>query len=57
MNQDENAKLLGVGVRGRGRGGLDLLPRQAVDKSAEKLAAGEEEGSTSPLPERVLVFI
>lgn len=53
MNQDENAKLLGVGVRGRGRAGLDLPARQVVDKSAEKLAAGEEEGSTSPLPERV----
>ncbi|XP_021643046.2 casein kinase 1-like protein HD16 isoform X1 [Hevea brasiliensis] len=53
MNQDENAKLLVGGVRGRGRAGLDLPARQAVEKSAEKLAAGEEEGSTSPLPERV----
>ncbi|WCJ42441.1 Protein kinase family protein [Euphorbia peplus] len=55
MNHDENAKLLGTGVRGRGRAGLDLPARQAVDKSAEKLAAGEDEGSTTPLPERVQV--
>lgn len=54
MNQDENAKL--VVVRGRGRAGLDLPVRQVVEKSAEKLVAGEEEGSTSPLPERVLIF-
>ncbi|XP_050216855.1 casein kinase 1-like protein HD16 [Mercurialis annua] len=53
MNQDKNAKLLGAGAHGRGRAGLDFPARQAVDKSAEKLAAGEEEGSTSPLPERV----
>ncbi|XP_065848988.1 casein kinase 1-like protein HD16 isoform X1 [Euphorbia lathyris] len=53
MNHDDNAKLLGTGVRGRGRAGLDLPARQAVEKSAEKLAAGEDEGSTSPLPERV----
>ncbi|EEF48278.1 casein kinase 1-like protein HD16 isoform X2 [Ricinus communis] len=55
MNQDQNAKVLGVGARGRGRAGLDLPVRQAGEKSAEKLAAGEEEGSTGPLPERVQV--
>ncbi|OAY27326.1 casein kinase 1-like protein HD16 isoform X2 [Manihot esculenta] len=53
MNQDENAKLLGGGVRGRGRAVLDMPARQAVERSAEKLAAGEEEGRISPLPERV----
>lgn len=57
MNQDENAKLLGGGVRGRGRAVLDMPARQAVERSAEKLAAGEEEGRISPLPERVLIFI
>jgi hypothetical protein len=62
----ENAKPLGAGAGagGLGRGGLDLLKKevvaiqdeQAVQKCAEKLAA-EAEGSTSPLPERVLILM
>ncbi|KAJ4846400.1 Casein kinase 1-like protein hd16 [Turnera subulata] len=49
MNQDGKVKQA-VG-RGRGRAALDLPVRQAVEKSAEKLV--DEDGSTSPLPERV----
>ena len=62
MNQGKNAKPLGAGAGGRGRGALDLPGREVVaiqdepvvQKSAEKLAAAGKEGSTSPLPERVL---
>ncbi|CAN0900149.1 Casein kinase 1-like protein HD16 [Linum grandiflorum] len=53
MNQDRNGKLLGTGMRDQGHPGLDLPLRQPVEKSAEKLVAGDEEGSASPLPERV----
>lgn len=57
----ENAKPLGAGAGGLGRGGLDLPKKevvavqddQMVQKCAEKLAA-EAEGSTNPLPEKVL---
>lgn len=62
MNQGKISKPLGAGVGGRGRGGLDLPGRQVVaiqdelvvHKSAEKLAA-EEEPSSSPIPERVIL--
>lgn len=62
MNQGKNTKPLGTGAGGRGRGALDLPGREVVaiqdeplvQKSAEKLAAAGKEGSTSPLPERVL---
>ncbi|XP_062148104.1 casein kinase 1-like protein HD16 [Alnus glutinosa] len=58
----ENAKPLGAGAGGLGRGGLDLPKKEVaaiqdermVQKCAEKLAA-EAEGSTSPLPEKVQV--
>ncbi|XVF34812.1 hypothetical protein REPUB_Repub18cG0090700 [Reevesia pubescens] len=53
MNQDDNAKLVGPGACGRGCTGINLPVRQVVQKSAERLVAVEEEGSTSPLPERV----
>lgn len=64
MNQDKNGKLLGTGVGGRGRVGLDLAAREVVaipdevvaEKGAEKLAAVEEEGNASPLPEKVLLL-
>lgn len=63
MNQDKNGKLFGTGVGGRGRVGLDLAAREVVtipdevvaEKGAEKLAAVEEEGSASPLPEKVQI--
>ncbi|KAA8523103.1 hypothetical protein F0562_009526 [Nyssa sinensis] len=61
MNQDKNAELFGIGVGGRARTGLNIAAKEVVaipdelvgEKSAEKLAAAEGEGSTSPLPERV----
>ncbi|OMO90069.1 hypothetical protein CCACVL1_07523 [Corchorus capsularis] len=53
MNQDDNAKLVGPSACGRGCTGVNLPVRQGVEKSAERLVAVEEEGSTSPLPERV----
>ncbi|CAN0901603.1 Casein kinase 1-like protein HD16 [Linum grandiflorum] len=53
MNQDENANFLGNGIRDQARPGLELPVRQPVERSAEKLVVGEEEGSTSPVPERV----
>ncbi|KAK9043833.1 hypothetical protein V6N11_072160 [Hibiscus sabdariffa] len=53
MNPDDNCKLVGSGVRGRGCTGINLPVRQVVEKSAERLVAVEEEGSTSSLPERV----
>jgi hypothetical protein len=64
MNQGKNAKPLGTGAGGRGRGALDLPGRDVVaiqdelvvQKSAEKLDAVGKEGSTSPLPERVLLL-
>ncbi|CAI0389935.1 unnamed protein product [Linum tenue] len=48
MNHDDNAKILG-----QGRPGLEMPVRQPVEKIAEKLVVGEEEGNASPLPERV----
>lgn len=62
MNQGKNAKPIGAGVGGQGHTGLDLPIGKLVavrdelvaQKSAEKLAAAEDEGGTSPLPERVL---
>ncbi|EOY30826.1 Kinase family protein isoform 3 [Theobroma cacao] len=53
MNQDDNGKLVGPAACGRGCTGLNLPVRQVVEKSAERLVAVEEEGSTSSLPERV----
>uniref|UniRef100_A0A5B7AZF8 non-specific serine/threonine protein kinase n=1 Tax=Davidia involucrata TaxID=16924 RepID=A0A5B7AZF8_DAVIN len=61
MDQDNNAELFGVGVGGKGRTGLGVAAKEVAtipdklvaEKSAEKLAAVEGEGSTSPLPERV----
>ncbi|CAN1120160.1 Casein kinase 1-like protein HD16 [Linum perenne] len=53
MNQDRNGKILGTGMRDQGHPCLELPVRQPVEKSAEKLVAGEEEGIASPLPERV----
>ncbi|KAJ0013960.1 hypothetical protein Pint_20487 [Pistacia integerrima] len=55
MNQD-NAKRFASGVHGRGGTGLDLPAKQVVEKEAEKLLAVEEEGSMSPLPEKVVTF-
>lgn len=55
MNQ-ENAKRFAAGVHGRGGTGLDLPAKQVVEKKAEKLLAVEEEGSMSPLPEKVVTF-
>lgn len=59
-NQDKNAKALGAGIGGLGRTDLDLPVREVVainkelvvEKGADKMAV-EEEGSTSPLPDRV----
>lgn len=64
MNQGKNSKLFGAGVGGQGHAGLDLPKRDLVvvhdelvdQKGAQKLAAIEDEGSSSPLPERVLLF-
>ncbi|XVF88512.1 hypothetical protein PTKIN_Ptkin19aG0056700 [Pterospermum kingtungense] len=53
MNQDDNGKLAGPGACGRGCTGINLPVRQVVEKSAERLVAVEEEGSTSSLPERI----
>ncbi|CAN1331186.1 Casein kinase 1-like protein HD16 [Linum perenne] len=53
MNQDENANFVGTGMRDQTRPGLELPVRQPVERSAEKLIVGEDEGSTSPVPERV----
>ncbi|XP_022730129.1 casein kinase 1-like protein HD16 isoform X2 [Durio zibethinus] len=53
MNQDDNAKLVGPGACGRGCTGINLPVRHVVEKTAERLVAVEEEGSTNPLPERV----
>ncbi|KAL4297030.1 hypothetical protein GQ457_12G023360 [Hibiscus cannabinus] len=53
MNQDHNAKLVGPGACGRGGTGINLPVKPVVEKTAERLVAAEEEGSTSPLPERV----
>lgn len=59
-NQDKNAEIFGAGVGGRGRAVIDgrakeiaAIPDVVAEKSADKLAVAEEEGSTSPLPERV----
>ncbi|KAM7509498.1 hypothetical protein LguiA_019951 [Lonicera macranthoides] len=58
VNQDKNVELFGAGLGGRGRACLDgvkaAIPVELVaEKTAEKLAAVEEEGNTTPLPERV----
>ncbi|KAL5572678.1 hypothetical protein UlMin_022275 [Ulmus minor] len=63
MNQGRNAKILGAALGGQGHMGVnppvgDLIAARdelAVQKSAEKLAAADDEGSTSPLPERVQI--
>ncbi|KAE8687909.1 Kinase family protein isoform 4 [Hibiscus syriacus] len=55
MNPDYNCKLVGSGAYGRGCTGINFPVRQVVEKSAERLVAVEEEGSTSSLPERVYV--
>lgn len=57
--QDKNPELFGGGV-GRAPLNLDVGGgnQLAVGKSAEKLAAdAEDEGSTSPLPERVIIRV
>lgn len=56
MNQDDNAVLVGPGACGRGCTGINLPVKHPVEKTAERLVAVEEEGSTSPLPERVQIF-
>lgn len=53
MVNQENTKTFIAGLRGRGGTGLDLPVKQAGEKRAEKLLAVEEEGSASPLPEKV----
>lgn len=58
-DQDRNPEIFGGGV-GRAPLNLDVgaLNPLVVGKSAEKLAAdAEDEGSTSPLPERVITQI
>nr|XP_011458971.1 PREDICTED: uncharacterized protein LOC101301711 [Fragaria vesca subsp. vesca]XP_011459004.1 PREDICTED: uncharacterized protein LOC101301711 [Fragaria vesca subsp. vesca] len=63
MNQGKNPKLFGAGVGGQGHAGLDLpkrdlvaVPDELIDqKGAQKLTAIEDEGSSSPLPERVQI--
>lgn len=63
INQEKNAEIPGAGIGGRGRPVLDLrgkeiiaIPDVVAERTAEKLAVAEEEGNTSPLPERVLFF-
>ncbi|KAF8407035.1 hypothetical protein HHK36_006160 [Tetracentron sinense] len=61
MNQNRPGELLGSAVGDPGCMGLDLAMRKVAairneveaDQNAEKVVAFEEEGSTSPLPERV----
>ncbi|XP_039031632.1 casein kinase 1-like protein HD16 [Hibiscus syriacus] len=53
LNQDDNVKPVGPGTGGRGCAGINLPVRHLVEQPAERLVAVEEEGSTSPLPERV----
>ncbi|KAL4563946.1 hypothetical protein LXL04_027995 [Taraxacum kok-saghyz] len=61
IDQDKNGEMFGAGGGGGGRGpqlNLDVGIRDqlVVGKSAEKLVVnGEEEGSSSPVPERVQV--
>ncbi|PON73304.1 GPCR kinase [Parasponia andersonii] len=63
MNQGKNVKGPGAGVGAQGHTGLDLpvgdliavRNELVVQKSAEKLAAADDEGSTNPLPERVQI--
>lgn len=57
MNPEENQKLVGPSACGRGGNGINLPVRQVVEKSAEKPVVVKEEGSTSSLPERVLIFL
>lgn len=62
-NQNKNTKLLGAGVGGQGHTGLDMpvgdllavRDELVIQKSAAKLAATDDEGSTSALPERVQI--
>lgn len=62
LNQDKNAELLGPGVGGGGgHPGLGIrdsvgIPDLGGERSAGKLPGVEEEGSTSPIPERVSLF-
>ena len=56
MVNQENAKTSVAGLRDRVGTGLDLPVKQVGEKRAEKLLAVEEEGSASPLPEKVLLF-
>ncbi|XP_052199319.1 casein kinase 1-like protein HD16 [Diospyros lotus] len=57
MNQDKNAPVLGAGVGGQGHNIFDGVVREVAgipnELAGEKLAAVEEEGNTSPLPERI----
>ncbi|XP_039058388.1 casein kinase 1-like protein HD16 [Hibiscus syriacus] len=53
MNQDDNAKLVGPSACVRDGAGINLPARPVIEKTAERLVAVEEEGSTSPLPEKV----
>ncbi|XP_030488630.1 casein kinase 1-like protein HD16 isoform X2 [Cannabis sativa] len=62
MNQGKNVKLIGAGISAQGNTGFDLpvgnlisVRELAAQKSAEKLAVADDEGSTSPLPERVQI--
>ncbi|KAH1067689.1 hypothetical protein J1N35_032676 [Gossypium stocksii] len=55
MNQDDNLVLVGPAACGRGCTGINLPVKHPVEKTAERLVAVEEEGSTSPLPERVQI--
>ncbi|XP_062096258.1 casein kinase 1-like protein HD16 isoform X1 [Humulus lupulus] len=62
MNQGKNVKLAGAGIGAHGNTGLDLpvgnlisVRELGVQKSAEKLAVADDEGSTGPLFERVQI--
>ncbi|KAF4365444.1 hypothetical protein F8388_012809 [Cannabis sativa] len=62
MNQGKNVKLIGAGISAQGNTGFELpvgnlisVRELAAQKSAEKLAVADDEGSTSPLPERVQI--
>ncbi|KAH9800623.1 protein kinase domain-containing protein [Citrus sinensis] len=53
MVNQENTKTFVAGLRGRGGTGLDLPVKQVGEQRAEKLLAVQEEGSASPLPEKI----
>ncbi|XP_062117921.1 casein kinase 1-like protein HD16 [Humulus lupulus] len=62
MNQGKNVKLTGAGIGAHGNTSLDLpvgnlisVRELGVQKSVKKLAVADDEGSTSPLPERVQI--